>query len=536
MKKYNLLLLSFSLLIVNSYAQKVAETIKIPLEKGEKIWSGLVREGHKMPLKVSYKFDFYGNNESNQIQPLIMTNKGRYVWSEEPFAFEIKANELIISNIHSKIKTEKHGNSLPEVQRYVSRKFFPASGKAPDSLLFARPQYNTWIELTYNQNQADILKYAHAIIDNGMPAGVFMIDDTWQEDYGLWKFHPGRFPNPKAMIDELHNLGFKVMVWMCPFVSGDQAMIFRELLKSKAVIMEKTNPNDTWETSKNPKMIRWWNGMSMELDFTNPAASVWFQSQLDKIQQDYGVDGFKFDAGDPVYYPENALYKEKVLPNRHSELYAKIGLKYPLNEYRACWKMAGQPLAQRLCDKSHSWEDFQQLVPHMIIEGLIGYTFSCPDMIGGGEFTAFLDGVIPDQDLVVRSAQCHALMPMMQFSVAPWRVLDASHLAAVKKSVEIRTKFTPLIMKLMRESAKTGEPILRSLEFVFPNQGYEDVNDQFMLGDNMLVAPLQQKGVSSRNVVLPAGKWKADDGKIYDGGKTLNIEVPLDRIPYFEKI
>lgn len=536
MKKSIACLILLLFLFTHLEAQKVTKTITIPLEKGEKIWSGLIRDAHKMPLKSGYKFDFFNDNQSNQIQPLILTNKGRYVWSEEPFAFEIGANELIISNIHAEIKTEKKGDSLPEVQRYVTQKFFPSSGKTPDSLLFARPQYNTWIELTYNQNQTDILKYAHAIIDNGMPAGVFMIDDTWQEDYGLWKFHPGRFPNPKAMVDELHSLGFKVMVWMCPFVSGDQAIIFRELMKDKAVVMEKIKSNDTWETATNPKMIRWWNGISMELDFTNPAASVWFQNQLDRIQKDYGIDGFKFDAGDPVYYPENALYKEKVLPNRHSELYAKIGLKYPLNEYRACWKMAGQPLVQRLCDKGHTWEDAQQLVPHMITEGLIGYPFACPDMIGGGDYSAFLDNAKLDQDLIVRSAQTHALMPMMQFSVAPWRVLDASHWAAVKKSVEIRTQFTPLIMKLMRESAKTGEPIVKHLEFVFPNKGYENVNDQFMLGDNMLVAPLQQKGVSSRNVVLPSGKWKADDGKIYEGNKTINIEVPLDRIPYFEKI
>ena len=536
MKKSVVFLLSFLLFFSEIKAQKITKNIIIPLEKGEKIWSGLIRDAHKMPLKSGYKFDFYNDIQSNQSQPLILTNKGRYVWSEEHYAFELKANELIISNVHAKIETAKHGNNLPEVQRYVAQKYFPASGKAPDSLLFARPQYNTWIELTYNQNQTDILKYAHAIVDNGLPTGVFMIDDTWQEDYGLWNFHPGRFPNPKAMMDELHGLGFKVMVWMCPFVSGDQAIIYRELMKNKAVVMEKTKPNDTWETATTPKMVRWWNGMSMQLDFTNPAAVDWFQTQLDRIQKDYGVDGFKFDAGDPVYYPENGLYKEKVLSNRHTELYAKIGLKYSLNEYRACWKMAGQPLAQRLCDKGHTWEDAQQLVPHIITQGLMGYTFACPDMIGGGEFSTFLDNAKIDQDLVVRSAQTHALMPMMQFSVAPWRVLDAAHLAAVKKSVAIRTKFTPLIMKLMRESAQTGEPIVKHLEYVFPSQGFENVNDQFVLGNNMIVAPLQQKGVSSRDVVLPKGKWKADDGKIYDGGKTISVDVPLDRIPYFEKI
>ena len=97
------------------------------------------------------------------------------------------------------------------------------------------------------------------------------------------------------------------------------------------------------------------------------------------------------------------------------------------------WKMGGQPLGERLSDKAHSWTDLRKLIPDMTLEGLMGYPFSCPDMIGGGEFTSFLPGTTIDQELIVRSAQCQALMPMMQFSVAPWRVLDQAHLKAVLK-------------------------------------------------------------------------------------------------------
>ncbi len=123
-------------------------------------------------------------------------------------------------------------------------------------------------------------------------------------------------------------------------------------------------------------------------------------------------------------------------------------------------------------------------------------------------------------------------MPMMQFSVAPWRILDAAHLAAVKKAVATREKFTSLILELARQSAKTGDPIISSLEYYFPNQGFESVNNEFMLGDNILVAPVDNES-TSRNVVLPKGKWTGDDGKIYAGGKTYTIAVRLDRLPYF---
>jgi alpha-glucosidase len=158
----------------------------------------------------------------------------------------------------------------------------------------------------------------------------------------------------------------------------------------------------------------------------------------------------------------------------------------------------------------------------MLTGGLIGYTFSCPDMIGGGNWVSFLDSSVFDPELVVRSAQIHALMPMMQFSAAPWRILNKQYLEAVKKAVEIRSKFTPLILELAGESALTGAPIVRSMEYCFPECGYELIHDQFMIGNRMLVAPVTEKGKFERKVILPAGKWIDDTGKTYKGGEDLS--------------
>jgi alpha-glucosidase len=335
------------------------------------------------------------------------------------------------------------------------------------------------------------------------------------------------------MIAQLHRMGFKVMLWICPFISADQAMVMRTLMKDKALLMKKTPEKNSWEVASDPAIIKWWNGYSTLLDFTNPAAVTWFHGQLEALQKEFGVDGFKFDAGDMNFYPADALSKVSVTPNRQCELYAQFGLQYPLNEYRACWKMAGQPLVQRLHDKNHTWEDVQKLIPHMLVESLAGYTFSCPDMIGGGNWTSFLDPKTFNQDIVVRSAQVHALMPMMQFSVAPWRILDKAHLEVVKKALALRQKFTPLIMDLARQSAQNNRSIISSMEYRFPGQGYENITDQFILGDNILVAPVVTAS-NVRKVVLPKGTWKGDDGKTYKGGQTYELEVPLDRLPYFE--
>jgi alpha-glucosidase len=123
---------------------------------------------------------------------------------------------------------------------------------------------------------------------------------------------------------------------------------------------------------------------------------------------------------------------------------------------------------------------------------------------------------------------------MMQFSVAPWRVLDAAHLDAVKRAVALRMTFTPRILKLAAACAASGEPMLRHMAYVFPEGGYENVKDQFMLGDDLLVAPMVTQG-TSRKVLIPQGTWNADDGSVIQGPAEKALDVPLVRLPYFER-
>jgi len=531
MKKILLLIIvSFNLATTNAQLEKV-----IPIELDEKWYGAAVNEGDKMPFPEGYSINLNGDTKTNQAAPLILSTKGRYIWSNAPFAFLIKNNEIILSDYSDSIYIESCGRNLKDAYMTASKRFFPASGKLPDSLLFKSPQYNTWIELIYNQNQKDILKYAHSIIDNGFPAGVLMIDDNWAPYYGKFEFRKDRFPDAKAMIDELKSLGFKVMLWVCPFISPDTEES-RELLNGKLVLMNNDgNVNKSWAEAKTPAIINWWNGYSFVLDFSNPNAVTWYKNQLHKMTKEYGLDGFKFDAGDPEFYPDNSISYKKTSANEHTELWGSFGLEYPLNEYRAMWKRGNEPLVERLRDKFHTWSDLKKLIPHITTAALLGYSFSCPDMIGGGDYSSFVSGSKLDQDLIVRSAQCQALMPMMQFSVAPWRVLDTEHLEAVKKTVKVRQSFVPLIMRLAKISAKTGEPIVSNMEYSFPNQGFETCKDQFMLGENFMVAPMLEKGFK-RNVVFPKGKWKTNKGLIIMGPIAKQFDILLDELLWFEKI
>jgi len=530
MKKHLLLLvLIFSYFQLNAQSNYESE---IFIEENEYWWGGVVGLGSNMPyLKPLKEFDLALENYNNQVVPLFLSNKGRYFWSDKPFTFEISENKSIkIRSQYERIEVQQFGTTLRDAYLSASSKYFPSTGTLPDLLFFRMPQYNTWIELTYNQNQQDILKYAQSIIDNGFPKGVLMIDDNWQKYYGNFDFKPDRFPDPKGMVNKLHEMGFKVMVWICPFVSADSPE-YRDLAKKGYLVKKKG--------SDNPAVINWWNGQSASFDLTNPQAFDYYISALKDMQSEYGIDGFKLDAGDAYFYDPIFIdsYKQDAISVDHTLTWAKIGLQFPFNEYRAGWKMGGQPLVQRLGDKDYSWGAVQALIPEMIAAGLLGYAYTCPDMIGGGQFGSFigLNEKDFDQSLIVRSAQVHALMSMMQFSVAPWRILDQDNLEIVKGLAHLHEKFGNYIIEYAELSSKTGEPIVRHLEYAFPHQGFAECKDQFMLGDKYMVAPVVTPE-NKRTISLPKGKWRDDLGKTYKGGQTITIDVPLSRLPYFEKL
>ncbi len=515
------------LLFLQGAPQAAQHSQEIELFEGEGFWGGCVTDGRFMPFGgESFTRDLYGDTRGNQAQPLLISDRGRYVWSEEPFAFSFSGRTLKVTSGHAEIKTGRNGDTLREAFQYVSRTFFPGNGQIPDELLFTRPQYNTWIELIYDQREDRIRQYARDIIDHGFPTGVLMIDDNWQEDYGIWDFHPGRFSNPRAMMDSLHEQGFKVMLWICPYFSPDSEP-FR-LANRKGYFLK--------DESGGAYIAKWWNGHSASLDLTNPAAVAWFQTKMTRLVDEYGVDGFKLDAGDADSYKDPAIKAMRdATPNVHSELWARLGLPYRLNEYRACWKCAGLPLAQRLRDKGHTWQDLRQLIPDALALGLMGYAYTCPDMIGGGEYSYFYDNPDKplDEELIVRSAQCSALMPMMQFSVAPWRVLSEENMGICRRMAELHVRLSPEILALARASSGTGEPIIRPLEYAYPHRGYAGIKDQFLLGDGILVAPVLEKGARGRKVAIPPGTWAGDDGSEVTGPCEIEIGVPPARLPWY---
>jgi alpha-glucosidase (family GH31 glycosyl hydrolase) len=124
---------------------------------------------------------------------------------------------------------------------------------------------------------------------------------------------------------------------------------------------------------------------------------------------------------------------------------------------------------------------------------------------------------------------------MMQFSAAPWRVLDEEHLKYCVDTANLHASMGHVIEKLADHAAKTGEAIMRHMAYEFPENGYESINDQFMLGSEILVAPVILKGATERAVVFPEGKWIGDDGSVVKGPCSEVVNAPLSRLPWYRR-
>ncbi|MHC5248511.1 glycoside hydrolase family 31 protein [Enterococcus sp. LJL90] len=507
----------------------LTERIKISPLPDEVWYGGCVMDGPKYPFSFeeNYALKLKNLDTVNQFSPTFISSKGRALWSSQAFDFYTGETHYEIAP-QTEVYFYEGGSCLKDAQQLIAQQVY-ALGTMPPKDFFAMPQWNSWIELIYDQNQKGILDYAKGILTHDLPAGLIMIDDLWADYYGNWQFSSKKFPNPKEMVTELHQLGFKVMLWVCPFISPDTAE-FRYLREQDFLIKQRDGQ---------PAIREWWNGYSAVLDLSHPGAYAWLKEQLQNLQTEIGIDGFKFDAGDPRFYRNDDLSYQGATALEQVELWGRFGLEFPFNEFRVTYKNQGAPLVNRLQDKEFEWGEngLAELIPDSLAQAMLGYHFSCPDMIGGGEFQSFLGKTQLDQELIVRSAQCSALMPMMQFSVAPWRVLDAEHLAICQAAAKLHVEFADYIIQLAQAAAKTGTPIIRPMIFEFPEADLRFSHTQFMLGPEILVAPVLEKGAVTKEIYLPKGQWQAGfNQQVFTGPAIETIPVELSTLPYFKKL
>lgn len=518
------------------------EYFEIKFLNGECFWGGSTAEGCENPFTAkSVKSYDYTRLCDNQVMPLFLSNKGRYIWSEHPFKIAFKGDG-IIRIYGTDVTVTEGGSSLRDAYLHAMNNHFPFDGRHLPERFFTTAQYNSWMEFTYNPTQEGILNYARSIVEHGFEPGILIIDEGWHGRYGDWEFDRAKFPDPKAMTDELHSLGFTVMLWVVPAVCPDGRSFIGQtvnILNPEGTADEIFLRNAEGEVA----IVKWWNGLSAVLDMRKKCDRDFLDRQLTHLIDTYGIDGFKFDGGNiDMYHSENIINgtpRADHDPHAMNIAWNEFGRKYEYHEYKDTFKGGGKNCIQRLCDRNHDWFEngINTLIPCSVMQGLMGMPFICPDMIGGGEWSAFsrVDSVVFSEELFIRMAQVSALCPMMQFSLAPWRLLSHEGLKIVMNAAEIHKKFADKILSLVRESEQKGEPVLRCLEYNYPNRGYELVKDMFMLGEDILVCPVITPSTYEREVLLPDGVWLDEDEKEYIGGKAYRVETPIEKLKYFVK-
>jgi alpha-glucosidase len=510
------------------------------IDAGKHWYGGHVTSGHNWPLETAQvSFDPLLAH-SNQATPfwLSASGVGYYLPTYKTMGFTI--NNQNNGNFEVFLKGSRRMDLqllIGENSREAYKMFARAAGLpqvVPPKAFFEKPQFNTWIEYMKNVDQEKILDYARKIRQNDFPCEVLMVDAGWHPIHGEYEFIPEKFPDPKAMVDELHRMGFKIMLWVSPYVRKGSANF--DFLASNGYLIKD-------EKGINPGQITWWGGTDYEIDMSNPDAFAWFVEKLRKLQREYGIDGFKQDGGDTEYIPESYKTFTGATPNHSTDYWAKLGDYFEYNEYRVSWMAQSSGLVQRLRDKHITWtreSGLGSLVPNGLISSLLGYSYFCPDMIGGGDAKDFRDPNYKGMgtELFIRWTQASALMPMMQFSYAPWN-LDADALKICRKYAKLHEELGGYIYELALKNQKTGDPIVRPLFYdnTEDEQAYL-VSDQFMLGDRFLVAPVLEKGAVKRNIYLPKGLWKDYwTNTIYTGGVSIiDYSAPIDVLPILIKL
>ena len=415
----------------------------------------------------------------------------------------------------------------------MTLKDIPYEPTSPNDSALESPIWSTWAEYKVFINQSAVLDYAKHILDSGYPHSVLEIDDRWSSTYGDFTFDPIKFPNPQEMVQQLHEWNFSVMVWITPFCD-DEATVYQEGLENHYFVLKDTGHNGTQGQGRTAYPVNWWQNNrtgSAVLDVTNPAAVEWFKSRLRHMQQSLGIDGFKLDAGETVYIPplsdptawyfDRAVFKNDTQPLEYTRLYASIANDLGgFTEVRAAWRTQQHRNFVRIMDLDSVWgykNGIASIIPRVLLFGTLGYRYVLPDMIGGngyGDRGDLLYRGMPTAELYIRWIQCNLLLPM-QLSIPPWRYGSSGHdpllygqlLEAVRTVFQLRESLMVFYRMAVR-GAVSGLPMARPLWHADPlNPDSWKVEDQYMVGNMVVVAPILQPNSTSRTVFLPPGSW-----------------------------
>mgnify|MGYP000758396750 FL=1 len=409
------------------------------------------------------------------------------------------------------------------------------------------------------RTQHELMRVANEYHRRGIPLDVIVIDFFHWKREGTWAFDKIYWPNPGAMVKKLEKMGTKLMVSIWPTVSI-YAPDYEEM-KEKGYLVK---------TESGVKINMLMVDPTSFTDMTNPDARKFVWNKIRENYYNKGIKTFWLDVAEPEYssydFENYRYYQGSVLEvgNMYPVWYTKMiydgmtqaGDSDIVSLVRCAW--AGSQRYGALVWSGDIPSTFEALKTQIICGlqmAMSGIPWWTTD-IGG-----FQDGDIRDpkfKELLIRWFQYGTFCPVMRLHgnrIPNKRPLSKTgggrfgsgaeneiwsygkeNFKIMKKYIEIREKMRSYTRRLMKESSETGAPIIRPLFYHFPNDDQSwKINDEYMYGDKVLVAPVTEYLQRKRNVYLPDGaQWlEPETGKRYSGGQTITVDAPLDIIPVF---
>lgn len=409
------------------------------------------------------------------------------------------------------------------------------------------------------QTQEELLSVAREYKKRNLPISVIVIDYFHWPLQGDWRFDPQYWPDPEAMIRELKELGIELMVSIWPTVDYHSENF--EEMRDKGYLVR---------TERGFRIAMDFQGNTIHYDATNPEARDYVWKKAKKNYYDKGVKTFWLDEAEPeysVYDFENYRYylgPNVQIGNIYPAMYAKTfydgmkaeGQENIINLLRCAW--AGSQKYGALVwsgDIHSSFASLRNQLAAGLNMGIAGISWWTTD-IGG-----FHGGDPKDpafQELLVRWFEYGTFCPVMRLhgyreplkepmgtiggaacvsgaDNEVWSFGDENY-EILKKYLDLRERMKPYITELMNGAHQNGTPVMRPMFYDFPkDQKAWEVEDQYMFGGDVLVAPVLYENMRHREVYLPEGnQWKHYwTGKIYQGGQTLTVDAPMENIPVF---
>jgi alpha-glucosidase len=383
-----------------------------------------------------------------------------------------------------------------------------------------------------------------------IPCDVIHLDIDYMDGYRCFTWDRDRFPAPAVLVSDLAADGFKTVAILDPGLKADADYKVDQSGLREGMFVKYPDGQ--------PFVGPVWAGSSHFPDFTHPGTRRWWAAQFESFAK-IGIAGIWNDMNEPVLFnlgadrqmPDAVRHDFEGAGASHVEAHNVYGAlmgrasreglerwqpgKRPFNITRAAYAGSQRYASSWTGDNLSTWDHLRLSITMTLNSGLSGIAFTGPDTGGfGGN---------PEPELFVRWLQLSSLLPFFRVHSSkktrdqePWS-FGQPYEDLARTAIERRYQLLPYLYSLFAQCSQNGWPIVRPVFMADPSDArLRSVEDAYMLGDWLYVAPVLDKGATARDVVLPRGGWyDFNTGRFIEGGGTIHVEAPLDTLPIFAR-